>query len=387
LKGPNYAGLPGESTSTPLTIINSILEDACEENKILWIVSQDMAKAFDSVGIIPLQKALERIKLPRTIINFIINIYRNRKMRIITAYDLTNAFTAHDGIDQGEVISPLVWRIFYDPLLHRIQEDESLGYTMELKWPNNVICNEKRSIKIRTAALAYADDTQWIAKSKVEAIKISLIADEFFDINDIKINGGKSEIIVVNPEDSNKNERFIEIGKNKDKVFANKGADPIRILGVWFKADKGDKHIELIVKKEISIILGAIRCKYITHAQTIYIINTVLLPRLKYRLKTTIWEDKKYEETFRPVMKVVKHKEWLPTNCHDNILLHSAQGKLKNLWRNQIAVQITEFLVALNSQTKQADMLKMRLKKAQLMLNITTCILTINPNSQRHSPE
>ncbi|CAG8759116.1 15500_t:CDS:2, partial [Rhizophagus irregularis] len=205
----------------------------------------------------------------------------------------------------------------------------------------------------------YADDTQWIAKSKVEATKISLIANEFFDINDIKINGGKSEIIVVNPEDSNENERFIEIGKNKDKVFANKGSDAIRILGVWFKADKGDKHTELII---------------------IYIINTVLLPRLEYRLKTTIWEDKKYEETFRPVMKVVKHKARLPTSCHDNILLHSAQGKLKNLWRNQIAAQITELLVALNAQTKQADMLKMRLKKAQLTLNITSCILMINPD-------
>ncbi|CAB4400585.1 unnamed protein product [Rhizophagus irregularis] len=89
----------------------------------------------------------------------------------------------------------------------------------------------------------------------------------------------------------------------------------------------------------------------------------VLLSRLEYRLKTTIWEDKKYEEIFKPIMKVVKHKTQLPINCHDNILLHSAQGNLKNLWRNQIAVQITEFLVALNSQSKQADMLKMRLKK------------------------
>ncbi|GBB90255.1 hypothetical protein RclHR1_17140001 [Rhizophagus clarus] len=75
-------------------------------------------------------------------------------------------------------------------------------------------------------------------------------------------------------------------------------------------------------------------------------------------------------------MKVIKHKARLPANCHDNILLHSAQGKLKNLWRNQLAAQITEFLVALNSQTKQADILKMRLKKAQLTLNITSCILT-----------
>ncbi|GBC25678.2 zinc finger BED domain-containing protein RICESLEEPER 2-like [Rhizophagus irregularis DAOM 181602=DAOM 197198] len=330
-------------------MINSILEDTREENKTVWIVSQDMAKAFDSI-------------------------------RIITAYGLTDAFTARDGIDQGEVISPLIWRIFYDPLLHRIQEDESLGYSMELKWPYNTICNEKRNVRIRTTASVYADDTQWIAKSKNEARKITLIADEFFDINDIKINGEKSEIIVVNPEDNNEEERFIEIGKNRDKVTANKGSVPIRILGVWFKADKGDKHTEGIVKKEISTVLGAIRRKHITHMQAIYIINMVLLPRLEYRLKTTIWEDKKYEEIYKPIMKVVKHKTRLPINCHNNILLHSAQGNLKNLWRNQTAAQITEFLVALNSQSKQADMLKMRLKKAQLTLNITSCILMTDPD-------
>ncbi|GES77624.1 hypothetical protein GLOIN_2v1485023 [Rhizophagus clarus] len=79
-------------------------------------------------------------------------------------------------------------------------------------------------------------------------------------------------------------------------------------------------------------------------------------------------------------MKEVKHKTRLPSNCHDNIFLHSAQGKLKNLWRNQVGAQITEFLVALNSKSKQADILKMRLKKMQLKLNITTCILLIEPD-------
>ena len=40
-----------------------------------------------------------------------------------------------------------------------------------------------------------------------------------------------------------------------------------------------------------------------------------------------------------------------------------------------MAVQITEFLVAINSQSKQADIIKMRLKKAQLILNISSCVL------------
>ncbi|GBC09174.1 hypothetical protein RclHR1_08660005 [Rhizophagus clarus] len=102
---------------------------------------------------------------------------------------------------------------------------------MELRWPDDTFCNDKQIILICTVASAFADDTQWIAKSKDEAKKITLIADEFFDINDIKINEEKSEIIVINPEDNNESKRFIEIGESKNKVTAIKGSVPIRILG------------------------------------------------------------------------------------------------------------------------------------------------------------
>lgn len=67
-----------------------------------------MAKAFDSIGMIPLTCALERIKFPPLVINFIINLFNNRKMYVIIAYSLSDIFTAGDGIDQGEVISPLI---------------------------------------------------------------------------------------------------------------------------------------------------------------------------------------------------------------------------------------------------------------------------------------
>ena len=50
-----------------------------------------------------------------------------------TEYSLTKEFEAEDGLDQGEVVSPLMWYIFYDPLLYLIYKKEDLSYKIELK--------------------------------------------------------------------------------------------------------------------------------------------------------------------------------------------------------------------------------------------------------------
>ena len=75
-------------------------------------------------------------------------------MKVITKYGLSDELQAMDGIDQGEVISPLIWRIFYDPLLCRIMDDKSLGYTMSVSWPTDLHGNTK-TYSSRISALAF----------------------------------------------------------------------------------------------------------------------------------------------------------------------------------------------------------------------------------------
>src|SRR5260363_80386 len=142
------------------------MEYAKEERKELWLLFQDMSKAFDLVPLHMLATALRRNKLPESAISFIINLFQERKIRIITEVGLTEEIQASRGIDQGEVISPLMWRIFYDPLLCRIQEDPSLGFNLVHKEITDIGRMQVRKWEVKQAVIAYADDTTWIARDQ-----------------------------------------------------------------------------------------------------------------------------------------------------------------------------------------------------------------------------
>ena len=108
LEGSNFAGLIGSSTESPIHILSMIIEEAKEKNKELWIMLQDMKKAFDSVSLVSLKLVLQRIKISAIGQNFILDLFNKRQTRIIIALGLIESITARDRIEQGEVIFLLI---------------------------------------------------------------------------------------------------------------------------------------------------------------------------------------------------------------------------------------------------------------------------------------
>ncbi|GBC01757.1 hypothetical protein RclHR1_43170001, partial [Rhizophagus clarus] len=124
-----FAGLPKQSTFEPIRIVNEITQNAINNNNELWILSQDMGKAYDRVNTFQLKKAMDRIKLPQQFTHLILDLFKDRTNQVITAYGKTTAYNVLTGIDQGEVISPVLWCIYYNPLLAEINQ-QKLGYTV-----------------------------------------------------------------------------------------------------------------------------------------------------------------------------------------------------------------------------------------------------------------
>src|SRR5438552_3988576 len=94
-----------------------------------------MSKAYDTVHIPTLAKAIKRICLPKKFISIITFLFTNRINQVITDYGLTNKYNVRDRIDQGETILPILWRIFYDPLISRVNT-EYRGYKIIPKHSN-----------------------------------------------------------------------------------------------------------------------------------------------------------------------------------------------------------------------------------------------------------
>ncbi|PKY36083.1 hypothetical protein RhiirB3_457961 [Rhizophagus irregularis] len=141
-------------------------------------------------------------------------------LRIATAYGLSDGFIGNDGIDQGDALSPLLWRIFYDPLLVGIQQTKDSGYEMKVTWPNDI--NDPTMDTLQASGSE---------SSKSRMQKIVDIANDFYLINDIDINVKKSEMIIINPS-VKRHDQIIKLGHDRSIVQATN--NEIRYLGVWF---------------------------------------------------------------------------------------------------------------------------------------------------------
>ncbi|GBC13545.2 RNA-directed DNA polymerase from mobile element jockey-like [Rhizophagus irregularis DAOM 181602=DAOM 197198] len=331
----NCCGLPGECTSEPIYLVNNFIEDARENSKELWVLTQDMKKAFDSVGLKVLKRAMLCIDIPASLVEWIIALFKHRHLKVATAYGLSDGFTGNDGIDQGDALFPLLWRIFYDPLLIRIQQIKNSRYEMKVTWPNDI--NDPitwTQYRLQVPVCAYMDDTIFLESSRFRMQNIVDIANEFYIINDIDINAKKSELIIINPT-VEWHEQNIELGRDRSIIQATN--EEIRVL----------------------------------------------IPRLIYTAQIMTLSEHDWNHIFAPVMKVVKNWLKLPKNTPSSLLFHEGCLGMDHPWKLHCINTITDLTIRLNSDSYAVTSTQIRLRDAQLKSLITDpifdCDLQVMP--------
>eukprot|EP00741_Cyanophora_paradoxa_P012877 tig00020629_g12433.t1 len=215
LRGANYGFRPGCSTDDALHVFNAVLEDAKQYKKPVYVLLQDIRRAYDSVSWESMELSMRRLLVPEGYIELHRNIFRRRRARAISGHGLSDEFELECGLPQGGVESPLHWLIFYDALLcaqvrmdqHERECGKKVAKTIEqyahpetAEEPGTayVMGNPRetdaaeRAARARVSGVAYADDTKWMSGSLRGLQAQADEAGEFFRLHDIEVNAKKT---------------------------------------------------------------------------------------------------------------------------------------------------------------------------------------------------
>ncbi|KAG9303014.1 hypothetical protein G9A89_006231 [Geosiphon pyriformis] len=279
LYSDNFSVLKGIMTQFFIFAVGSVVENALEKNCELWLVLQDMQKAYDSLD------SNQDI------------IYGNRINRIITDYGLTEGYCVHDGLDQGEVFSPLLWKIFYDPLLCELN-DRKGGMTSFL------------------AAGAFVDNTIWVGSSQVATQYILDIASSFFKVNDITINNEKTVAIPINQRIK---DAFLSISGLPISIAHKEECH--RYFGIFLSFESLSKFSLVKTYSDVRFFVNLVLKKAILNKQFLYLVLVILQPivnaliRRGLRLKAGLLRDFFNEALYHPLLYDLKLFKQLQTEC------------------------------------------------------------------------
>ncbi|KAG9305911.1 hypothetical protein G9A89_016564 [Geosiphon pyriformis] len=272
LRGDNFSVLKGIMTQSPIFAVGSVVEDVLEKNRELWLVLQDMKKAYNSVGWEHLKRSLIRIKMCGRFIQFFGGIHNNRVNRIMTNFGLTDR----------EVFLPLLWRIFYDSLLCEVKrQEEFCGYRLNFHFIAKTGRVESQAGFFSFfAAGAFVDNTIWVGSSQTATQHILNVASEFFRINNISINNDKTVAIPINCRVVS---LFLTI--SGAPISIAKKEEPHWYLGIFLSTGGLLKPSLAKVHLKVQFFTNFVLKKAISNKQFLYLVSAVLHPIVSYRMQ------------------------------------------------------------------------------------------------------
>ena len=127
------------------------------------------------------------------------------------------------------------------------------------------------------------DDTLWVAPLQTDLNNIISIAESFYNMANIQVNPSKS-ILATN----HKPDIYIPTIFNNQALPLHLARQPFKFLGCWFTLDNKQTQQTQLIKSESTQLINIAKRKQITNTQARYIINTVIIPTIEYRLQNIV---------------------------------------------------------------------------------------------------
>jgi len=161
--------------------LRAVIKHYNNNGSTVTLCALDISKAFDRVDHYKLMTMLMERMFPKCIIDVILNWFKNCCSCVRWDDAMSSVFPVMAGVRQGGVLSPLLFAIFMDNLINRLQRS-GLGCVLNQTY---------------FGCLIYADDIMLISQSVTNMQKMLNICDEFATDVDVKFNTAKFQAMHI----------------------------------------------------------------------------------------------------------------------------------------------------------------------------------------------
>lgn len=249
---------PGRSTTDLIFYMKMLTEKIIEWNEKAYVAFIDLEKAFDRINRRRLWGVLrEQIyRVPEELVRAIESLYEDPISMVRDGSEGERWFGVRTGVRQGSILSPILFTLFLDHCLRRIDEGRRGGKQM----------------------LVYADDAAVVTRSNEELREEVNRWKEVLEDMGMRMNLEKTEVMVIAREEE---EVIIEIeGKRLKQV------NDFKYLGVVLDSrGKQEKELnERIGKfsKNVGMLYPLLKERGVPREVKVTIYDTVLRPILLY---------------------------------------------------------------------------------------------------------
>ena len=171
-------GFKAKHSTTQCTfVLEEVVDHYLRGQSSTHVVLLDATKAFDRVDFLKLFGLLLDRNLCALTIQLLISLYVRQSMSVKWNGFLSNPFSISNGVKQGGVLSPVLFCLYMDVLLDRLQ---LLGRGAHIG-------------ELFSRALGYADDLALIATSVSAMDEMLALCERFAGEFSLKFNGSKSQ--------------------------------------------------------------------------------------------------------------------------------------------------------------------------------------------------
>ncbi|KAG9288539.1 hypothetical protein G9A89_006035 [Geosiphon pyriformis] len=276
LHGDNFSVLKGTSMQSSIFAIGSVIKDALEKNQELWLVLQNIYKAYNSVGWVYLKRSLVRIKMCN---------------RVMTNFGLTDEYCVHDGQETRKY----VWIQFQTGLTSFFTAD------------------------------AFVDNTIWISSSQAATQYILNVAGEFFRFNNISINNDKTVTIPINCQVV-----FPCLTISGIPIFIAKKDEFYYYLGIFLLTESLLKPSLAKAHLDVCFFVNLVLRKAILDKQFAYLVLAVLFSIISYRTQFSYVHLSVCNKWDTLIHKCLKSKSGLSHDFLSDAFYHPSLYNLKS---------------------------------------------------------